>query len=423
MLDESDGPVRAAVLEVFGESGDPGAIEVAESILENDSSPSMRATAVRVIGHAGLEHRTRSLARALDDPAPEVRATAVELLPNGAAGHAGELLVRAFKDEDERVWQAAMRHLASLQERDLPLLRSAVRESPEERRDQLVALLEQTSVRHLGLVALDHLASPNPDDRMLGISLARRSGTVEAVQAIVAALVDASPLVRRASAAALADLGSIEGLPALSQALNDPDALVREEAVRALSEIEDERGLDPLIAVLKDPEERVRAMAAEGLIARSSPGVVRRILESLTSPVLRRPVSDLLARMGASAVEPLLTLLREGQLHPDVAATVGETLERLVGRSLFLERLGSLDPAIRFSAVEALGVMGGPESVDGLIRALSDPSEDIRVRSLRLLGDLGDQRAVEAVERRARGDLVPEVVTAAEDALRRLSGS
>jgi HEAT repeat protein len=246
---------------------------------------------------------------------------------------------------------------------------------------------------------------------------------VEAVQGIIGALVDGSPLVRRAGATALAELRSTDAVPALSRALTDPDPLVREEAVQALSRIDDERVLDPLIAVLKDPEERVRAVAADGLIEKGSPAVVRRLLEALTSPVLRRSVSDLLARMGTSAVEPLLTLLREGQLRPDVAATVGETLERLVGRSLFLERLGSLDPAERLTAVEALGVMGGPESVDGLIRALSDPSDDIRVHALRALGEMGDRRSVEAVERRARGDLVPEVVSAAEDTLRRLSRS
>src|SRR5207237_366102 len=89
MLEDSSGPVRVAVLEVFGESGDPSAIEVAHSVLEHDSSPVVRATAIQVIGRAGLDQRTASLAQALDDPDPDVRATAVELLPQGMAGQAG----------------------------------------------------------------------------------------------------------------------------------------------------------------------------------------------------------------------------------------------------------------------------------------------------------------------------------------------
>jgi HEAT repeat protein len=314
-----------------------------------------------------------------------------------------------------------MRHLVSLPERDLPVLWNAVREAPEDRRDQLISMLERTSHERLGLVALEHLSSPDYDDRMLAISLASRSGTAEAVQGIIGTLVDPLPAVRRAGAMALGQMRTPEAIPALSQALNDPDPGVREEALRTMSEIDDERVLDPLIAALKDPESNVREVASEGLIRWSSPAVARRLVEALTSPVLRRPASELLARMGTSAVDPLVNLLRGG--HPDIAATVGDTLERLVGRDVFLERLGSMDPSDRLGAVEALGAMGGLEAIEGLVRALSDPNEEIRVRALRLLGDLGDPRAIENVERAIHGDPVPEVVAAAEEALRRLQGS
>jgi HEAT repeat protein len=420
MLEDSSGPVRVSVLEVFGESGDPSAIEVAHSVLEHDSSPVVRATAIQVIGRAGLDQRTQSLQQALEDPDPDVRSTAVELLPQGMAGQAGELLLIAMQDEDERVWQPAMRHLVSLPERDLPVLWKAIRSTSEERREQLISLLERTSHERLGLVALEHLSSPDYDDRMLAISLASRSGTPGAVQGVIGTLVDPLPAVRRAGAASLAQLASPEAIPALSQALNDPDRGVREEALRALSDIDDERVLDPLINALKDPEASVREVASDALIRWSSPAVARRLVEALTSPVLRRPASELLARMGTSAVDPLVNLLRDG--HPDIAATVGDTLERLVGREVFLERLGSMDPDERMGAVEALGAMGGLEAIEGLVRALSDPNEDIRIRSLQLLGDLGDPRGIDAVERSAHGDPVPEVAAAAEETLRRLQG-
>ena len=52
---------------------------MAHIVLESDSSPVVRATAIRVIGRAGLEQRAASLSQALDDPDPDVRATAVEL--------------------------------------------------------------------------------------------------------------------------------------------------------------------------------------------------------------------------------------------------------------------------------------------------------------------------------------------------------
>ena len=75
------------------------------------------------------------------------------------------------------------------------------------------------------------------------------------------------------------------------------------------------------------------------------------------------------------------------------------------------------------SGVEALGAMGGPRAVESLVGTLSDPDSAIRVRSIQLLGRLGDERAGSAIEHSARTDPVQEVVTAAEEALERLASS
>ena len=90
---------------------------------------------------------------------------------------------------------------------------------------------------------------------------------------------------------------------------------------------------------------------------------------------------------------------------------------------MFVERLGSMDPAERMRAVEVLGAMGGDAGLDGLTRALSDPVETIRIRAVTLLGDSGDPRAFDAVKRTFLGDPVPEVASAAEEALQRLQGA
>ncbi|MBI4259574.1 MAG: HEAT repeat domain-containing protein [Actinobacteria bacterium] len=417
-LTDSSGPVRMAVLEVFGESGDPAALEVAHSVLEMDSSPAVRATAIQVMGRAGLEQRVASLAQALTDPDPDVRSTAVEVLPQGMGRHAAQLLLKALGDHDERVWTAAIRHLVMLPERDLPIVWSALRQCPARQRDQLISQLERTSVEKLALLALEHVDSPEYAERVLAVELAGRAGTLECSHAAIGALQDPHPAVRRIAAAALSGLRSPAAVPALGKALNDPDAEVRVEAVRALGVVDDDAVLSFLVSALKDPELRVREEASDALTRWSSPTVARRLAEVLTSPDLRRPATELLARMGSAAVEPLLDVLDQGD--PEIGPTVGELLDRIAGPEAFLERLTSMDPAQRMRAVAALGTIGGARAVEGLVRTLSDPDERIRARAVRLLGEMGDPRAFEAVKRAFMGDPVAEVVTAAEEALRRL---
>jgi HEAT repeat protein len=418
LLEDSSAAVRVAALEVFGESGDAQTIEVAQRVLERDSSPVVRATAISVIGRAGLDQRAASLAQALGDPDPDVRATAVEVLPAGMGRQAAELLLEALGDADERVWQAAIRHLASVPDRDRSIVWQAIERCPADRREHLVATLERTSAERLALLALDHMASPDAAERTLAITLAGRAGTPECVRGIVQSLQDPAPTVRRTAASALLTLRSGESIAGLSRALSDPDVEVRVEAVRALSVIDDDNVLDPLITALKDPEMRVRDVSGEALVRWRSPAVARRLAIALTNPSLRRPAGEVLARMGNSAVDPLVDILMEDDT--ELAGTVGHLLESLVGPDVFLTRLGSMDPSERLRAVEALGAIKGERGVDGLVRALSDPVESIRVRAVGLLGEVGDERAFEAVKQTFLGDPVLEVVSAAEEALKRL---
>ena len=426
-LEDPSAQVRLAALEVLGESGEPDAAEVARTVLNaltalaeawGDSSPVVRATAIRAIARAGLDQRESSLARALSDPDPDVRAMAVEVLPSGFGGHAAQLVLQALSDEDERVWQAAVAQLADTPDRDKAVVWTAILQSPSDRREELVSTLERTNPERLASLALDHLTAPDPQERTLAIALAVRSGTAGGAKGMISALQDPAPGVRRTAVGAVAGVGSPDAIPALAGCLYDPDVEVRVEAVRGLAHIDNDDVLSPLISALKDPEVRVRDVAADALIRWRSPAVARRLVVALTQPSLRRLAGEVLARMGSAAVEPLVDLLLEE--GSELSETVGPLLRDLVGPEQFLERLGSMDPAERLRAVEVLGALGDDQGLDGLTRALSDPVESIRIRAVTLLGASGDPRAFDAVKRTFLGDPVEEVVAAAEEALKKL---
>jgi HEAT repeat protein len=418
LLEDTAGPVRMAVMEVLGESGEPSAVQVAEELLANDSSAAVRATAVYTLARSDPRTRLSALSRALSDPDPDVRATAVEALPRSLTTEMADLLLPALQDQDERVWQASLQHLVALPEQDLPLLWAALRGSPTPKREELVRSIERKDPDRLASLALQNVHGPDPVDRVLATELAARAATLESTAAVVDALSDPDPLVRRTAAAAMTTLRTPSAVGALSGSLSDPQVDVRVEAVRALGMIDDD-GVPPVLtAALKDPELRVREMAAEALTRWHSPAVARQLALALASPDLRRPAGDVLARMGRAAVEPLV----EVAIGEDVeaAAAAGALLDRIAGASAFAEGLSSVDPEERFRAVKVLGAIGGSVAADALLGTLSDPDVRIRARSASLLGALGELRAVKPLRRMFLSDPVSEVAAAAESALRML---
>jgi HEAT repeat protein len=418
LLDETAGPVRMAVMEVLNESGEASAAEIAEDLLANDSSAAVRATAVYTLARSDRPTRLTALSQALADPDPDVRATAIEALTRGLGTDMMDLLLRALQDPDERVWQASLRQLAALPEEDLPLLWTAFRESPPSKREELVRTIERMDPDRLAALAVQNAHRPDAADRILATELAARAGTPEGTAAVVAALLDPDPVVRRTAAAAMSTLRTPTAIGVLTRSLSDPQADVRVEAVRALGMIDDD-GVPPvLISTLKDPELRVRQMAAEALTRWQSPAVARRLAAALSSPDLRRPAGEVLYEIGQTAVGPLVEVATSDSL--EAAAAAGALLERIAGPSAFTAGLSSVDPDERLRAAQVLGAIGGSVAADALLGALSDPDVRVRTRAATLLGGMGEQRAEKPLRRMFLSDPVAEAAAAAESALRML---
>src|SRR5439155_918288 len=110
----------------------------------------------------------------------DVRATAVEALPEDVEEMI-DLFVPAFRDEDERVWRAALSHLAALPKRYLPLVWAALREAASAKREELIRAIEEADPNDLmGLAA----ALDSPDLRRSAGEVLERMGAM-AVQALI----------------------------------------------------------------------------------------------------------------------------------------------------------------------------------------------------------------------------------------------
>jgi HEAT repeat protein/MFS family permease len=231
------------------------------------------------------------------------------------------------------------------------------------------------------------ISSFDPEDRLRAVELAARATDDPLETTIMKALADPSPQVRRRAAIELGRLQLVEAIPALDHAIDDPDDSVRTAAVEALGEMDDDATLESVVRALRDPSKDVRQAAISVLLADGSDSIVEVLCRSLASHPLRQAAGDMLSRLG--------------------------------GADRFAEELSVPDPAVRRRAVEALGAMGSPATVQPLLRALIDPVPDVRARAAELLGRLGDPIARDDLDRTCY-DPVPEVGEAARNALAQL---
>src|SRR6266511_2418949 len=174
-LDDSSVPVRMAVLEVMGESGDPSYVDVSRFVLETDQSAPLRAAAVHVIARANIE-TSAAMTRAMADLDPVVRAAALDELTETLGREADPFLLQGLTDGEESVRRAAMNQLASREDNDHEFVWSALRQCRPEERNELGSVFSHSNPAALTELALMHYGSPDQEERALALELAGWTG-------------------------------------------------------------------------------------------------------------------------------------------------------------------------------------------------------------------------------------------------------
>ena len=155
-----------------------------------------------------------------------------------------------------------------------------------------------------------------------------------AIDPLIRALVDPNEEVCRRASLALVTIGE-PAVDSLIRALDDKSPGIRRGAMEVLGQIGNTKAIAPIITELNDPERLVRIEAVRSLAA-----------------------------LGVPAIAPLMQVFREGDIRS------------------------------RTSAMEALWMLGQPATTP-LIMVLKDEQVDVRKRAVLLLGEIGDQKAVD----------------------------
>ncbi|MFQ5435244.1 MAG: HEAT repeat domain-containing protein [Anaerolineae bacterium] len=209
--------------------------------------------------------------------------------------------------------------------------------------------------------------------------------------------------VQSAAVEALVRIGSAAVKP-LCEALRDDDYNIRDNAIRALGQIGDVRAIEPLLEVKYGTENNlvVRALGQIG-----DPEVVTPLTTALSSPnkVVRIEAAKALGKMKeVRAVGPLISMLSDTPFDKysrsaamkalnDIGASglnqaITTITRQGADKDLAMELLAQLDP-------NWMRTTEAKRAVPSLISMLKRESTGSRNTGARLLGEIGDERAIQ----------------------------
>lgn len=269
MLKHDHATVRDTAAQVLGDVRAPGAVEALIGVLNTERGP-IRATAVESLGKSGDARAVRSLISALRDERADVRFQAARGLgvlsaAGVEAASAVGPLIEAL-DDYAMLYEGAVAEVAaeSLVQIDDPQGSAAVA-----RWRAVWDIFADAPDTEALTGYLDH---ENWEIRHTAALILGERGDSRGVGALIAALADADPDVRRAGAESLGKLALFYGVdvaaavePLLALLGDEAVIEVRRKAVEALGRIGDARAVPTLIDLLPDQTGDLDFKTAEAL--------------------------------------------------------------------------------------------------------------------------------------------------------------
>ena len=384
-LQDEDEEVREAAVGALGTFKDPRAAGPLIAVFRTWPSTSSVGASLESLGKPALE----PLRAALKDDAPAVRVMAASTLGRIRETGAVEPLISALKDENREVRQAAVNALRWI--RDTRAVEPL----------SLVLQDEDRDVRESTVQALGQFGDPRATEPLIAafrvwpmtssVGGALKRIGAPAVEPLCGALTDNNPAVRTMAADTLGRIRDTAATPPLIRALQDEDGDVRRTVVTALRYIRDERAVEPLILVLQDENGDVRESTVQALGQFGDPRAAGPLIAVFRMWPETASVGRSLERIGAPAVEPLCTALRDGRT------------------------------AVRMMAADTLGRIRDTAATEPLVLALQDENGDVRRKVVTALRWIRDDRAVAPLIVALR-DKDPDVRAAAASALKSIVG-
>lgn len=217
-----------------------------------------------------------------------------------------------------------------------------------------------------------------------------------AIDLLVKTLADDNEDVVAAAIKGLCECGD-ESIPSLIEALKDPSWTIRKNASKVLVRL-GKRSLDPIIAAMRSDDEDVQFWAGEVLSEFGEEGLDKflEILESDSQSSILCAIGAL-GKIGSErAVAPLLDQLASDSwtIRKAAAEALWEIGQPAVEQ--LIVQLENANPDVQFWAIQILGEIGDESAVEPLITKLRDDSqnEEKKISIIKALGEIEDPSAI-----------------------------
>ncbi|MEQ8221265.1 MAG: HEAT repeat domain-containing protein [Candidatus Eremiobacterota bacterium] len=309
-----------------------------------------------------------------------------------------EGLVQRLGSSDDKVVRDAISALESYGKGAVPLLIDTLSTDDDRLRRNAVIVLGRISDTRAIEPLVVMLGS---NDELTGVYATQALWRIgePAVLPLVSSLSSEDYQIKLNAVKTLGRIGDNRAVDGLIKLCSDENEKIRAYAVNSLGYIKDKRALDTMFKALVSDNEFVGRYAVEALIYLGKPSVPL-LIEGLKheNTYVRMKCASALGRIGdREAVEPLIEAMwdKNEQVRGASANALGFIGDRRAFEILFV-KMGDEDTHVQAYSADAL-IRLGNFAIDFLIKRLNDDDETIRVNATKILGRMGDSRAVPAL--------------------------
>jgi HEAT repeat protein len=336
----------------------------------------------------------------LTDPEPAVRRASAEILSHLEVPEATPALINTLRDLDPPTRAAALRALSrtnAASVRDVEALLDDP--EPEVRLVAIETLARLTGGSGESLASIrSRLNDPDPAVRACAAFTLLRVEPYQAAEATLAELYGSNePEARAAAIRAFADWGHRSTFDRTVAALTDASALVRRAAADAIGRIDQSRAVDPLVHALADDDRSVREAVASALgrigLAALGPAVGAladpRRADGALDALSLLPTASVAKAIGAYAADEVARATSDDARWRAVPTPDGDDRVRLL-----VDSLTSRSRRHGTNALRALGVLDDPAAMALVIDSLASPNAAQKANALETIEALGERDLV-----------------------------